>query len=197
MATEKKLSPEQAALNAALVLQYIAPAKIIARKAGAIEAAKGDMWAGFKDGCRIGLAAGQDTATMAKGISLACASVNVPQGTVNAYLPIVRKMYGELLTADEAGQAEFLTLSVKDARAKWQPKKVKAAPAPAAGAASTGTASEPVSDGTAGDDDGVMGGTERSRMLSRINELLSALDDAALAEVLATLEPATDEAANG
>lgn len=203
MANEKtKLSPAQAAANAALVAQYIAPARIIARKSTAIEAAKGDTWSAFKDAAGIGKAAQQDVATMAKGISLACASVNVPQGTVNAYLPILRKLYADLLVADEAGQAALLSLSIKDARAKYQPPKTKTATTPASASAGATMNAADATDGTAGDADGVMGGTERSRMLSRINELLSTLSDADLSSFLAMLEPATSEpeadaAANG
>lgn len=202
MANEKtKLSPAQAAANAALVAQYIEPARVIGRKAKAIESAKGDTWGAFKDAARIGLAAQQDAATMCKGISLACAEVGVPQGSVNAYLPIIRKLYGDLVQADEAGQAVLLALSIKDARAKYQPKKEKSTPeAKPATPAGNGEAGEPATDGTAGDADGMMGGTERSRILSRINTLLAQLSDDDLAGFLAMLEPqeqAEPEAANG
>lgn len=198
MATQNKLTPAAAAINAALVAQYIEPARVIGRKSKAIEAAKGDTWGAFKDAARIGLAAGQDAATMCKGISLACAEVGVPQGSVNAYLPIIRKLYGDLLVADEAGQAVLLALSIKDARAKYQPKREQATPAPAANGATSGnTDAADATDGTAGDADGMMGGTERSRLLARINQLLALLDDEGLAEVCSMLEPqeqASDDA---
>ena len=185
MANEKKLSPEQAALNAALVVAYLAPAKIIGRKASAIEAAKGDTWGAFKDAARIGLERADDAAVMAKGISLACAECKVPQGSVNAYLPILRKLYTEATQTDEAGRAALLSLSIKEARAKYQPPKAKAEKAkPEAGGNETADAG----DGTAGDAEGIMGGTERSRILSRINAALSALSDDDLSAVLDMLE---------
>lgn len=187
MATEKKLSPEQAAINAALVLQYAAPAKIIGRKAEAIDKAKGDTWSAFKDAARIGWEAGQTADTMAKGISLACAEFSVPQGTVNAYLPILRKLYKAV--AEEGMQRrEALALSIKEARAKWQPKpeKKKAQPSPAAAGGNSGEGS---SEGTTNDENGIMGETPRSRLLSKINAILATLSDDDLAAALDMLTP--------
>lgn len=189
MATEKKLSPEQAAINAALVAQYDKPAKVIGKKADIIDKAKGDTWGAFKDAARIGWAASQDVATMAKGIALACAHYSVPQGSVNAYLPILRKLYVEGATMNADDRETLLAISIGDARKKWQPKKEKAEkvkpeavkPEPANNTGEAG-------DGTVGDADGMMGGTERSRILSRINTLLSALSDDDLSGFLALLE---------
>lgn len=184
MANEKKLSPEQAAVNAALALQYDKPATIIARKADAIDKAKGDTWSAFKDGARIGLEAGQTADTMAKGISLACANHSVPQGTVNAYLPVLKKLFKAV--AEEGMDREIaLTMTIADARAKWQPKKKKAAPAtPAATTpAPSANGGEPSGDG-GGDADGMLGATARSRLLSQINEALAALTDDDLTAVL-------------
>lgn len=195
MANEKKLSPEQAALNAALVAQYDKPAKIIGKKVDAIEKAKGDTWGAFKDAARIGWEASQDVATMAKGISLACALYSVPQGSVNAYMPILRKLYVEGAAMDADGRATLLAISIGDARKKWQPKKEKAQPAkPEAGKTEPVNNAGEAGDGTAGDDNGMMGGTERSRILSRINTLLSALSDDDLSGFLALLESDAQQA---
>lgn len=187
MSDNTKLSPAQAAVNAALVAQYIEPARIIGRKSKAIEAAKGDTWGAFKDGSRIGHEAGQDATTVCKGLSLACASVGVPQGSVNAYLPILRKLHTDVMQADEAGRAELWALSIKDARAKYQPKKEKAKPATPKPATTGEAGNAEAGDGTTGDADGMMGGTERSRLLSAINAELSKLTDADLSAFLAML----------
>ena len=195
MSNEKKLSPEQAAINAALVAQYDKPAKVIGKKADAIEKAKGDTWGAFKDAARIGWAASQDVATMAKGITLACAHYSVPQGSVNAYLPILRKLYAEGAAMNADDRETLLAISIGDARKKWQPKKEKAQPAkPETGKAEGAANTAEAGDGTTGDDNGMMGGTERSRILSRINALLSALSDDDLSGFLALLEADTEQA---
>lgn len=198
MANEKKLSPEQAALNAALnaalVAQYDKPAKIIGKKADAIEKAKGDTWGAFKDAARIGWEASQDVATMAKGITLACAHYSVPQGSVNAYLPILRKLYAEGAAMNADDREALLTISIGDARKKWQPKKEKAKPETGKAEADKADAPNEAGDGTAGDDNGMMGGTERSRILSRINTLLAALSDDDLNGFLALLEGGAEQA---
>lgn len=187
MSNEKKLSPEQAAINAALVAQYDKPAKIIGKKADAIEKAKGDTWSAFKDGAAIGLDAGQDGATMAKGLSLACAHHGVPQGTVNAYLPLLRKLY---VAVAEQGMPrdEALALSVKEAREKWQPKKAKAIKEKAEEKAEGAANAAEAGDGSAGDADGMMGGTERSRVLAEINRRLGEMSDDDLRGFLAMLQ---------
>lgn len=189
MSNEKKLSPEQAAINAALVAQYDKPAKIIGKKADAIEKAKGDTWSAFKDGAVIGLEAGQDVATMAKGLTLACAHHGVPQGTVNAYLPLLRKLY---VAVAEQGMPrdEALALSVKEAREKWQPKKAKAIKEKAEEKAegTAGTDDGEAGDGTVGDADGMLGGTERSRVLAEINRRLCEMSDDDLRGFLAMLQ---------
>lgn len=188
MANEKTLTPAQAAINAALVAQYDKPAKVIARKADAIEKAKGDTWAAFKDGAAIGLEAGQDVATMAKGIALACAHYDVPQGTVNAYLPLLRKLYAAIVEGGEDRET-VLAMSVKDARQRWQPKKAKDNKAkPEASKVEGAANAAESSDGSVGDADGVMGGSNRSRILSRINAALATLSDADLSAVLDMLE---------
>ena len=195
MANEKKLTPEQAAINAALVAQYDKPAKVIGKKADAIEKARGDTWGAFKDAARIGWAASQDVATMAKGITLACAHYSVPQGSVNAYLPILRKLYAEGAAMNADDREALLTISIGDARKKWQPKKEKAQPAkPETGKAEGAANTAEAGDGTTGDDNGMMGGTERSRILSRINTLLSALSDDDLSGFLALLEGDAEQA---
>ena len=190
MANEKKLSPEQAAINAALVAQYDKPAKVIGKNADAIEKAKGDTWGAFKDAARIGWAASQDVATMSKGITLACAHYSVPQGSVNAYLPILRKLYKEGAAMNADDREALLTISIGDARKKWQPKKEKAQPAkPETGKAEGAANAAEAGDGTSGDDNGMMGGTRRSRLLSIANEWLAAMSDADLLDFVLQCDP--------
>lgn len=196
MAKKIELSAEQQQENAALALVYIDEARTIARQRTALEkamekaeAAKGGTWGGFKDAARKGFGLKHDTATMGKGITLACAELGVPQGTLNAYLPILRKLYGEGIGKPEAEQAELLALSVKEARERWQPGKPKAHKSePETDKAKDADGAQEAGDGSAGDADGMMGGTERSRILSRINAALSALSDDDLSEVLGMLE---------
>lgn len=196
MTTKTTISPEQAAINAALAAAYMAQAKKIAQGKSAIdkanekiEAAKGGQWAAFKDAGRHGLELSHDADTMAKGVTLACAELKVPQGTVNAYLPLVRKMYAAVVEGGEDAAAVF-GLSVKQARERFQPAKTKPAQ-PAAGKTEPKPEADEAGEG-AGDDAGMMGGSPRSRMLSQIGAIIATMSDDDLSALLAQL---TGEAA--
>lgn len=191
MATKTNISPEQAAINAALAAAYMEQAKKIAQGKSAIdkanekiEAAKGGQWQAFKDAGRHGLELSHDTDSMAKGITLACAELKVPQGTVNAYLPLVRKMYAAVVEGGEDVAAIF-GMSVKQARERFQPAKPKAAK-PSGPAKPTATSVGEAS-GDAGDDNGMMGGSPRSRMLSQIGAIIATMSDDDLSALLAQL----------
>lgn len=193
MATNKTtLTAEQAAINAALAAAYLEQAKAIAKGKAAIDKAKekieqaqGGQWQAFKDAGRHGLELSHNTDTMAKGLTLACAELKVPQGTVNAYLPLIRKMYAAVTEGGEDAAAVF-GLSVKDARARFQPAKAKPAkPDPAKTDADA--TQENASAGDAGDDNGMMGGSPRSRLLSQIGAIIATLSDDDLIDLLATL----------
>lgn len=190
--TNTTLTAEQAAINAALAAAYLEQAKVIARQKSAIDKAKekieqaqGSQWQAFKDAGRHGLELSHNTDTMAKGLTLACAELKVPQGTVNAYLPLIRKMYSAVTEGGEDAAAVF-GLSVKDARVRFQPAKTKPA-APAATDVKTGNADAGAAGENAGDGDGMMGGNARSRLLSQIGEILGTLSDDDLIDLLATL----------
>ena len=199
MTTKTTISPEQAAINAALAAAYMQQAQAIAKGKTAIdkanekiEAAKGGQWQAFKDAGRHGLELGHDADSMAKGVTLACAELKVPQGTVNAYLPLVRKMYAAVVEGGEDAAAIF-GMSVKDARARFQPGKPKQAKQ--AKQAPTATPAAPSADETgedAGEDAGMMGGSPRSRMLAQIGAIIATMSDDDLSALLAQL---TGEAA--
>lgn len=188
MATKTTITPEQAAINAALAAAYLEQAKRIAQGKAAIdkalekiEASKGGQWQAFKDAGRHGLELSHDTDTMSKGITLACAELKVPQGTVNAYLPLVRKMYAAVTEGGE-DPATVFGLSVKEARERFQPAKSKPA-------AATPKVSEGQTVGEdAGDGDGMLGGSPRSRLLAQVNAIIATLSDDDLAALLDALE---------
>lgn len=184
MANKTTLTAEQAAANAQLAAAYIEQAQAIARGKAAIDKAKekienaqGGQWQAFKDAGRHGLTLGHDADTMAKGVTLACAELKVPQGTVNAYLPLVRKMYAAVLAGELVD--DVFRLSVKEARTRFQPPKTKPAPAQPAPQPSGESKGESTSD-----ENGMIGETPRSRLLSEINAILATLSDDDLAAVL-------------
>lgn len=201
MTTKTTISPEQAAINAALAAAYMAQAKRIAQGKSAIdkanekiEAAKGGQWQAFKDAGRHGLELSHDTDSMAKGVTLACAELKVPQGTVNAYLPLVRKMYAAVVEGGEDAAAIF-GMSVKQARERFQPAKPKQAKPATAGKPEAKTETGEAGEG-AGDDNGMMGGSPRSRMLSQIGAIISSMSDDDLAALLAQLTGEAAQEAN-
>lgn len=200
MTTKTTISPEQAAINAALAAAYMAQAKKIAQGKSAIdkanekiEAAKGGQWQAFKDAGRHGLELGHDADSMAKGVTLACAELKVPQGTVNAYLPLVRKMYAAVVEGGEDAAAIF-GMSVKQARERFQPAKPKQAKQAAPVQQAASSADETGED--AGDDNGMMGGSPRSRMLSQIGAIIASMSDDDLAALLAQLTGEEAQEAN-
>lgn len=200
MATKTNISPEQAAINAALAAAYMEQAKKIAQGKSAIdkanekiEAAKGGQWQAFKDAGRHGLELSHDTDSMAKGVTLACAELKVPQGTVNAYLPLVRKMYAAVVEGGEDAAAIF-GMSVKQARERFQPAKPKTAKPAATGKPEAKTETDEAGEG-AGDDAGMMGGSPRSRMLAQIGAIIAGMSDDDLSALLSQLTgEATQEA---
>lgn len=200
MTTKTTISPEQAAINATLAAAYMAQAKKIAQGKSAIdkanekiEAAKGGQWQAFKDAGRHGLELGHDADSMAKGVTLACAELKVPQGTVNAYLPLVRKMYAAVVEGGEDAAAIF-GMSVKQARERFQPAKPKQAKQAAPVQQAASSADETGED--AGDDNGMMGGSPRSRMLSQIGAIIASMSDDDLAALLAQLTGEEAQEAN-
>lgn len=200
MTTKTTISPEQAAINAALAAAYMQQAKKIAQGKSAIdkaqekiEAAKGGQWQAFKDAGRHGLELGHDADTMSKGVTLACAELKVPQGTVNAYLPLVRKMYAAVVEGGEDAAAIF-GMSVKQARERFQPAKPKQTKTAAPATPAAPSADETGED--AGDDNGMMGGSPRSRMLSQIGAIIASMSDDDLAALLAQLTGEEAQEAN-
>jgi hypothetical protein len=185
MTTATKTEAQKSA-EAALAAIYAKAAKSIAQGVSKMEQAIGGTWEGFKAAVTIGLDAGQTDETAFKGLKLACDAADVPKGTWNRYSPMARKVY-KAIAAGELSREEALAMSVKDVEKKW-PRKANVRTATAATTAATGGTSEGNEPASGGAADMLEGDSERGRLLSQINGLISAMSEDDLTALLDVLE---------
>lgn len=188
--TNETTTTAEAQALALLAADYAPVAKAVGKAVGQLEKARGGLWGSILKALPIGIEHGHARDTLRDGLVAAFAEADIPQGSVRSYLGTMLNLYADVQAGSltlEAAQS----MPIVDARKRYAKKPSKAAPAPAPAPSAGADAGESDSDEAPAPAEQ----TERSRLLSRLNELVSPIDDAMLALVVSIIEDALTEQA--